>query len=155
LEGELFRDWIEHYQHKTLILNVKEEGLEQRLIEIMRLKKIEDYFFLDQSFPFLVKWSNAGESRCAVRVSEFESVDSALSLSKKVDWVWLDCFTRFPIGHVEFKKIKKSGFKICIVSPELQGRDARTEIRDMKNLLLRQNITPDAVCTKKPELWKD
>ena len=45
--GELFTKWIEYYQHKTLILNVKEEGLEARLIELMRSKGIADYFFLE------------------------------------------------------------------------------------------------------------
>jgi hypothetical protein len=101
--GELFENWIKHYQHKTLILNVKEEGLEERLIEIMLSKGIRDYFFLDQSFPFLVKWSKMGESRCAARVSEFESIDTVLSLKGEIDWVWVDCFTHFPIGYKEFK----------------------------------------------------
>jgi|APSaa5957512535_1039671.scaffolds.fasta_scaffold11942_2 hypothetical protein len=153
--GELFEDWINHYQHKTLILNVKEEGLEERLIEIMLSKGIKDYFFLDQSFPFLVRWSKMGENRCAARVSEFESLETALSLSGKIKWVWVDCFTHFPISYKEFGQLKKAGFKICIVSPELQGRDARTEIKDMQRLLLSNNIVVDAVCTKRPELWEE
>ena len=90
-DGEDFENWLEAYQHGILILNVKEEGLEERLIKIMQSKGIKDYFFLDQSFPFLVKWAKAGERRCAVRVSEFESIESALTLAGKVDWVWLDC----------------------------------------------------------------
>ena len=69
IKGESFEDWLAAYQHGMLILNVKEEGLEARLIELMRMHGITDYFFLDQSFPFLVKWSKAGERRCAVRVS--------------------------------------------------------------------------------------
>ena len=76
---------------------MKEEGLEARLIDLMKAYGIADYFFLDQSFPFLVKWSKLGEHRCAVRVSEFESVETALALARKVDWVWVDCFTHFPV----------------------------------------------------------
>lgn len=90
LSGESLTEWINAYQHGTLILNVKEEGLEARLIDLMRKKNITDYFFLDQSFPFLVKWSKTGEHRCAVRVSEFESVETALALAGKVDWAWID-----------------------------------------------------------------
>ncbi len=56
LSGESLTQWIDAYQHGTLILNVKEEGLEARLIDLMREKNITDYIFLDQSFPFLVKW---------------------------------------------------------------------------------------------------
>ena len=151
--GESFDEWIDAYRHGTLILNVKEEGLESRLIALMQSKGISDYFFLDQSFPFLVKWSNAGEHRCAVRVSEFESVETALTLAGKVDWVWVDCFTRFPLGVQDATRLKDAGFRLCLVSPELQGRDANVEIQQLASLLKKRNIEADAVCTKHPDLW--
>jgi len=154
LDGEDFEDWLAAYQHGILILNVKEEGLEKRLIEIMHLKGIKDYFFLDQSFPFLVKWAKAGERRCAVRVSEFESIESALTLAGKVDWVWVDCFTHFPLTHRDAQRLKQAGFKLCLVSPELQGRDAVLEIPLLASLLNERNIVVEAVCTKRPDIWK-
>jgi len=154
VSGEFFDEWINAYQHGTLILNIKEEGLESRLIALMRSKGITDYFFLDQSFPFLVKWSKAGEHRCAVRVSEFESIETALTLAGKVDWVWVDCFTHFPLGEQDAKRLKDAGFKLCLVSPELQGRDANVEIPQLASLLKRRNIVADAVCTKRPDLWE-
>lgn len=154
VEGEPFDTWIETYQHGTLILNVKEEGLEARLITLMQTRGIEDYFFLDQSFPFLIKWSKAGEHRCAVRISEFESVETALALAGKVDWVWVDCFTHFPLMHDDAKRLQDAGFKLCLVSPELQGRDAEVEIPQLAQLLLERNIPADAVCTKRPDLWE-
>jgi len=153
--GESFDNWIDAYRHGTLILNVKEEGLEARLIALMQSKGIADYFFLDQSFPFLVKWSKAGEHRCAVRVSEFESIETALTLAGKVDWVWVDCFTRFPLGEHDARRLKDAGFKLCLVSPELQGRDANVEIPQLASLLKERNIAADAVCTKRPNLWEE
>ena len=153
--GESFDDWIDAYRHGTLILNVKEEGLEARLIALMQSKGIADYFFLDQSFPFLVKWSKAGEHRCAVRVSEFESIETALTLAGKVDWVWVDCFTRFPLSEYDAGRLKDAGFKLCLVSPELQGRDANVEIPQLASLLKERNIAADAVCTKRPNLWEE
>jgi hypothetical protein len=152
--GESFDDWIDAYRHGTLILNVKEEGLEARLIALMQSKGIADYFFLDQSFPFLVKWSKSGEHRCAVRVSEFESIETALTLAGKVDWVWVDCFTRFPLSEHDARRLKDLGFKLCLVSPELQGRDANVEIPQLASLLKERNIVADAVCTKRPNLWE-
>ena len=152
--GEHFESWIAQYRHGTLILNVKEEGLEARLIDLMKAHGIDDYFFLDQSFPFLVKWSRLGEHRCAVRVSEFESVETALSLAGKVDWVWVDCFTRFPLDGGDAARLKDAGFRLCLVSPELQGRDAALEIPQMIRLLAEQGIVADAVCTKRPDLWE-
>ena len=151
--GDHFEEWLEAYDHGTLILNVKEEGLEARLISLMASKGIDDYFFLDQSFPFLVKWSTAGESRCAVRVSEFESIETALALSGLVDWVWVDCFTKFPLNEIGYQRLKKEGFKICLVSPELQGGESENEIHTFRNLLKARNIKADAVCTKRPDLW--
>lgn len=153
--GENFEEWIKHYQHGTLILNVKEEGLEARLIELMNQCEITDYFFLDQSFPFLIKWSKQGERRCAVRVSEFESINTALTLAGKIDWVWVDCFTKFPLTGQEAKHLQGLGFKLCLVSPELQGRPAEFAIPELAKLLVERQIAPDAICTKKPELWKE
>lgn len=153
-EGELFEPWIAAYRHGTLILNVKEEGLEARLLALMAQHCIEDFFFLDQSFPFLIKWSGAGERRCAVRVSEFESIESALTLAGRVDWVWVDCFTKFPLSGADAARLQAAGFKLCLVSPELQGRPAELEISALAALLRDRAIVADAICTKRPDLWE-
>lgn len=153
-EGEDFERWFGCYQHGTLILNVKEEGLEARLIQLMQDRGFDDYFFLDQSFPFLIRSANQGERRCAVRVSEFESVDTALTLANKVDWVWVDCFTRFPLDAADYQRLKDAEFRLCLVSPELQGRDAESGIAEMKSLLAQRDMQMDAVCTKRSDLWE-
>ncbi|WP_310630226.1 phosphatidylinositol-specific phospholipase C/glycerophosphodiester phosphodiesterase family protein [Paraburkholderia sp.] len=152
--GTPFDAWLAAYEHGTLILNVKEEGLEARLIKMMSEKGLEDYFFLDQSFPFLVKWSRLGERRCAVRVSEYESIETALTLAGRVDWIWVDCFTHFALTAEEARRLRDAGFKLCLVSPELQGRDANVEIPQLVDLLAERNIEADAVCTKRPDLWE-
>ncbi|MBN8751016.1 Uncharacterised protein [Xylophilus ampelinus] len=151
--GENFERWIESYRHGTLILNVKEEGLEKRLLALMAHRGIEDFFFLDQSFPFLIKTCREGERRCAVRVSEYETIETAMALAGKVEWVWVDCFTRFPLSGAQARLLQAAGFKLCLVSPELQGRDAATGIAEMHDLLQREGIQAEAVCTKRPELW--
>jgi hypothetical protein len=152
--GESFTNWLESYNHGTLILNIKEEGLEAFLIPLMKAKGITNYFFLDQSFPFLVKWSNSGEHRCAIRVSEFESIETALRLAEKVDWIWIDCFTHFPLSENDAIRLKSAGFKFCVVSPELQGREASLEIPKLASLLKNRNIEVDAICTKRIDIWE-
>jgi hypothetical protein len=154
VEGEDFIHWLDHYRHGTLILNVKEEGLEQRLLDLMKKKGIEDFFFLDQSFPFLIKTAKQGERRCALRVSEYERIDTALTLAGKIDWVWVDCFTRFPLSGEEAQSLRQAGFKLCLVSPELQHRTAAEEIPALRALLTDRGIVADAVCTKMPERWR-
>ncbi|MFC7610863.1 PI-PLC domain-containing protein [Teichococcus aestuarii] len=44
--------------------------------------------------------------------------------------------------------------KLCLVSPELQGRTDPAEIAAMRALLAREGIVAHAVCTKAPELWR-
>ena len=153
LKGELFNEWIEGFNHGTLILNVKEEGLEERLLKIMDDHDIEDFFFLDQSFPFLRKIALMGESRCAVRVSEYENIETVLSLSGMVDWVWVDCFTRFPLKKKEADQLTNAGFRLCLVSPELQGRKERTHVIEFRRELELLGIKGDAICTKYADLW--
>jgi hypothetical protein len=151
--GEDFGEWLTHYRHRTLILNVKEEGLEERLLALMGRHRIKDFFFLDQSFPFLMRTANRGERRCAVRVSEFESIDTAMALAGRVDWAWVDCFTRFPLSGADAARLQGAGFRLCLVSPELQGRNDDAEIAALRQTLDTLGISPEAVCTKKPERW--
>ena len=151
--GELFEEWVELYKHKFLILNVKEEGLEEPLLKLMRQHNINNFFFLDQSFPFLRKTALLGERRCAVRISEYENIETVLSLSNMVDWVWVDCFTDFPLDIDDNARLKNAGFKICIVSPELQGRSDKSHVMEFRRKIESLDIIGDAVCTKYPDLW--
>jgi hypothetical protein len=147
-----FVEWIAAYRHGLLILNTKEEGLEQRLLQHMKERNIDNFFFLDQSFPFLIKTARTGEKRCAVRISEYESLQTALALKGLIEWVWVDYFTHFPLSAEEIGQLKAAGFKLCLVSPELQGYD-ETHIARLKREMGLILGADDAVCTKRPELW--
>jgi hypothetical protein len=153
--GESFEQWIAAYRHATLILNVKEEGLEGRLLNLMKAHGIEDFFFLDQSFPFLMKTARAGERRCAVRASEFEVIDTALCLGGMVDWVWVDCFNPgLWLSGADARRLQDAGLRLCLVSPELQGRIGAEELEKVKERQRAQGIAFDAVCTKVPAQWE-
>jgi hypothetical protein len=148
-KGELFEDLLKSYQHKFIILNTKCEGMEEAILELLAKYRITEYFFLDLSLPYLVKYANKGLKEIAIRYSEFEPIEFALAFAGKVDWVWVDCFTHLPLDDLSYQALKKH-FKICIVSPELQGYGLnmidtfKTQIADMQI---------DAVCTKRPDLW--
>ena len=147
-----FEDWLIYYKHKFLILNVKEEGLEEPLILLMEKYNIKNFFFLDQSFPLLIKTIFIGEKRTSIRVSEYESIETALKLSGKAEWVWVDFFNYFPLDYESFLKLNVANFKLCLVSPELQGHSYK-KVDNLKNELKRMKINFDAVCTKNPNLW--
>ena len=153
-QGERFEQWLQCYRHGFIILNVKEEGLETAILGVLAKRGIEQFFFLDQSFPFLLKTANQGERRCAVRLSEFESIDTALALAGMVDWVWIDSFTRLPLDGEQARALQDAGFRLCLVSPELVGRTGPEALRDLRLELDNGSIALDAVCTKLPDLWR-
>lgn len=151
--GEPFEAWLDEFRHGTLILNVKEEGLEARILDTLAARGIHDFFFLDQSLPFLVRWAQRGERRLAVRVSEHEPIELALGLAAMVDWAWVDCFSRFPLDTNGARRLQAAGLRLCIVSPELHGRDPEAEIPALRATLKALDIQPDAVCSKRLDLW--
>jgi len=149
-DGEEFEEWLPHYRHRLLILNVKSERIEHRVRELVQRHGIEEYFFLDSSFPMLRLLSSQGERRLAVRFSELEPVEAAEAVAGLVDWVWVDCFTRLPLDPETYARLKRH-FRLCVVSPELQGRAVAT-IAEFAAALRPYPV--DAVCTKRPDLWQ-
>ncbi|QEL20184.1 phosphatidylinositol-specific phospholipase C/glycerophosphodiester phosphodiesterase family protein [Limnoglobus roseus] len=149
-DGEDFETWLNDYRHGTIILNVKSERIELRILDVLKQRGITDYFFLDCSFPMIRLLNRNGERKIAVRFSEYEPIEGCLALAGQVDWVWVDCFTRMPLDPASYAKLKAS-FKLCAVSPELQGRPVET-IADYARELAP--FPMDAICTKRPDLWR-
>ncbi len=150
---------LEKWKHNgPLIINIKTEGIEKECISMMDSYEIKNWFFLDMSMPFLVKYSLLTQGanpilspkNLAVRFSEFEPLEYALSFTGKAGWVWIDCFNKLPLTHEIYKQLKQSGFKICLVSPELQGHSLK-QIPVFKDLI--QDMEIDAICTKRQDLW--
>jgi hypothetical protein len=152
-DGEDFEKWLKHFRHGLLVANVKEEGLEDRVIQLLNDHKIERFFFLDQSFPFLIKTAKKGERRCAARISEYESIDTALRLAGLIEWIWVDCFTRMPLSPDQASELRRNGFKLCFVSPELQGRSSTADLEHARREIAVVGAELDAVCTKRVEFW--
>lgn len=148
--GEDFESYLKHWRHRLMILNVKSERIESRVLDLIRENNVRDYFFLDSSFPMIRQLVKLGESRIAVRFSEFEPLESALALAGQVDWVWVDCFTRMPLDWSTYSQLKRH-FKLCAVSPELQGRPVESIAQYAEEL---GPYSMDAVCTKRPDLWQ-
>ena len=144
--GENFETYLKYYNHGTMILNIKSERIEFKALELIKKYAIPKYFFLDSSFPMINILANTGERNIALRFSEFEGIDTLQAMQGKVNWLWVDCFTKLPIDYNRFLKFKKMGYSLCLVSPELQGRDA--DIENYKTYLASQEIVFDAICTK-------
>ena len=53
-DGDLLINYIENYQNGTLILNIKESGIEEDVLEIVKnSKKVKNFFLLDIEIPYI------------------------------------------------------------------------------------------------------
>ena len=154
--GILFTDWLEHYTHSGLILNLKEDGLESHLLSILKEKEIEDFFFLDQSYPSMINcFKNNLANKVSARSSEYESLDSIKSLPQSPAFIWCDSFSGEWVHLVPtLDYATKVGSKCILVSPELQSRESEEEILEVQEILTRHAPPDIAVCTKTPWLWE-
>lgn len=157
------KEFLERWtRNRTLILNVKSEGIERECINLMNEYKVKKWFFLDLSMPFFVKYSKYAKERSisgfssanlAVRFSDKEPIEYALNFKNQAEWVWVDWFDSIALTQRNFQMLKENNFKICLVSPELQAKDLN-EIEEYKQYLKSKLLYVDAVCTKRPDLWK-
>ena len=147
--GPTIEEFFPKIGARPCIFNVKCEGIEERVGKLAAAHGISDYFFLDCSVPAAVKLTRAGERRFAVRYSEMEPKAAALAWAGKAEWLWVDCFKSFPGDDADWLELGKQ-FRICLVSPELQGHDAETFSRLRAQIAHRQF---DAICTKDPSRW--
>ena len=146
VNGESFDNYLNWFNHKFIIINIKSEGIEYKVIELLKKHQIKNYFFLDSSFPMIKKLSFAGETNMAIRFSEFEGLDTIISMKGKIKWVWIDCFSLMPLTKKIYELLKNHGFELCLVSPELQNQEDK--IIHYKQYLIQNKINVDMVCTK-------
>jgi hypothetical protein len=151
-QGELFEEWLSAWHGQPLILNVKEDALEEAILEVLNQHGVTDFFFLDQSYPSIRRMISVGMTKVATRVSDYEDLSTALKSGS--DWVWLDSFSGSWNYLMEATKaIDENGQKSCLVSPELQRLDSGDELDRLKTLIRENELQLNAVCTKMPESW--
>jgi len=150
--GQDLNEFLKYYNHSFIILNIKSEGIEFKVLDILNKYNIIDYFFLDCSIPMIYKLSNNNINNIAIRFSEFESFETVLNFKNRVKWVWIDCFTYNPLNKINYDILKSNGFKLCFVSPELQNQQDRIE--EYKEYFDNHQIELDMICTKSYNIYK-
>lgn len=169
LSGPKLQDWLEAYCHDFLIVNVKEEGLEEPILSLLEMHDVKHYFILDESLPYIRKFALSGLENFAVRYSEIESVETAMNLQtelrkydRSIAWVWCDTFNGLPPVEVDIQALRAVGLKICQVSPELHFVDQPSVWEHKINKFHQQltncdqtDVWPDMICTKCPEVWQN
>ena len=121
-KGDNFLDYLDEYKNGTLVLNIKESGIEDLVIQEVKKRNINSYFLLDVEFPYLFSSTEKGIKNVAVRFSEKEPIENAKLFHGKADWVWVDTITHSPIDLSNLEVLKK--FKLCFVCPSRWGRES-------------------------------
>ena len=153
--GTKLKELLKFYDHNFIIFNIKEEGIEFKLLELLNDFKVNNYFFLDQSFPFFVKHIDLFGNKSSIRISRYENIDRAIALRKFTKWLWVDYFDTFPLTKYQIKDLRKFNFKFCVVSPELVvENDINKRIIEIKDTFNESSASIDAVCTKLPYIWE-
>jgi hypothetical protein len=131
-----------------LALNIKADGLVLPLRQAMQATGLNNWFVFDMAVPDMRAYLQAGVP-VFTRMSEVEKTPAWLEQSAGV---WLDTFSDiwYDANHVD--ALLRSGKKVCVVSPELHGRDPES----LWNMLLPLSDHPALMlCTDYPEKAKD
>lgn len=104
---------------KSLALNIKADGLAASLHRELQGYTDLDIFVFDMSIPDMRSYLGLG-FKVFVRISEVESDPPWL---EQCDGVWLDSFTSDWFSDKLVFEILNSGKRLCVVSPELHGRN--------------------------------
>jgi len=142
-KGDILENYLENYKHKTLVLNLKEAGIEKEVLKLVKIHLIKSFFLLDVEMPYMYSATKKGQKNIAVRFSEYESLDLTKYFQGKLNWVWIDTVTKLPINLNNAKILSK--FKSCIVCPERWGR--KKDIKKYKKKLFKLKFKPTSMMT--------
>ncbi len=139
-----FFEIYKSYKPTTLAVNIKSDGMQEKVMDLIEKYQISNYFLFDMSIPDAISYYKKGLKNIYTRQSEYEKYPSFYKEAKGVwidefyeDWVNLDVLA----SHVE------NGKKLAIVSPELHKKpDYLTRWKFYKSLNF--NL---AICTDFPD----
>lgn len=126
-----------------LAINIKADGLAKPLAQQFASKNL-DWFVFDMSVPDMRMHLNVGNPVFA-RMSEVEKDPAWLD---EAQGVWLDAFSSEWYDVQLIGALLNRGKRVCIVSPELHGRDPAPVWDTLTELSGRENLM---LCTDHPE----
>ncbi len=145
---EDFLDIYKHYDKPLpLALNIKADGLQQPLHQLLTTYQVSNYFVFDMAVPDGLAYAKF-PLRAFTRQSEYEITPAFYSLAQGV---WLDEFHSHWINDEIVIAHLRIGKQLCIVSPDLHRRKYLDEWMHYKKL--EQQIGNDQLmlCTDYPE----
>ncbi len=142
---EFFEIYCKYDKRLPLALNIKADGLQIELRNLLVEFGIDNYFVFDMSVPDALHYIKH-KIKVFTRKSEFETIPPFLEES---EGIWFDEFKSHWINDEVIANYLSDGKKVCIVSPDLHKREHLKEWEDYKNF--RGNTQNLMICTDFPE----
>lgn len=109
-----FKKYTELNSQSILALNIKSDGLSEKINTLIQRYNIKNYFVFDMSIPDTLPYIKNGMI-VFMRLSEYEEWTD---LHRHASGIWLDYFSQYYDVKRALSKIKSTQ-KVCLVSPEL------------------------------------
>lgn len=135
-----------HDAQLPLALNVKADGLQRLLREALDQYPLPNAFVFDMSVPDQLQWVKAGVP-CYTRHSDVEPEPYCYA---QAAGVWLDAFHGDWWDADVIARHLDNGKQVCVVSPELHGRDYRAAWEVLAKSRVRESGML-MICTDCPE----
>jgi hypothetical protein len=132
----------------TLAINIKSDGLQDKIYNILKKYRINNYFLFDMSIPDSFGYLKLNLN-VYYRISEYEIISNSVD---NIQGVWLDQFQDNWYKPITIQKILEKWGSVCIVSPELHHRQYNECWSIVNNLQNKENIM---LCTDFPDKAKE
>lgn len=142
----LLATYFAHDNRLPLAINVKSDGLQSMLCQVLENRGPANYFVFDMAVPDALGWLRRGVP-AFTRQSELESQPAFYS---QAAGVWLDSFFGEWWDAATVRGHLNAGKNVCIVSPELHGREPRAAWEKLATFDFR-NDPRVMICTDYPE----
>jgi len=148
---EMFEIYNKYDGTLPLALNIKSDGLQVKLKELLVKYNIKNYFVFDMSVPDGLGYLK-NNIKVFTRESEYEKIPSFYD---EAYGVWLDEFQGHWINKEVIEKHIKNSKQICIVSPDLHKREYKKEWQHYKEIEKELGIDNLMICTDYLEIAKE
>jgi len=133
----------------SLALNIKSDGLQIILKDLLTKYKIIEYFVFDMSIPDTLRYIKH-KINIFTRESEYEVTPAFYN---QAQGIWADCFSHDWIDEKKIIRHLDEGKNICLVSPELHKRNPELFWDKLSKMSIIKNPCL-MICTDYPERVK-
>lgn len=145
---EVFKMYQAAGSQEPLALNIKADGLQDMMADLLEKYSVNNYFFFDMSVCDTVIYTDKNLN-IASRISEFET---EMPFYKDSATVWIDYFNSDGPTIQKVIEALKDGKIACVVSPELHKRDYHQMWEQLKPMKGEEKLY---LCTDYPDKAKE